>query len=112
MVDFEQVTDQDRASQNGYDDKPTIEDLFAAPSYTQLIKPAQSKTAKEYQDKTYALLKALLGGAINAGDYPDAAAILAYGPAFGAATGQLADSSERAAQLIDMLTTPANPFVM
>jgi hypothetical protein len=53
-----------------------------------------------------------MAGCINAGDLPDAAAIIAYGPAFGSAAGQFADSSDWAAGAIDMLTSPANPLVM
>jgi hypothetical protein len=112
MVQFEEVKDKPGPEANGYEEGPTWEDLFAAPSYTQLIKPAQSRNAKEYQDKVYACLKAVMAGAINAGDLPDAAAILAYGPAFGSAAGQFADNSEWAARTIDMLTTPGNPAVM
>src|SRR5215472_2144139 len=117
MVEFQKADAEDlgpdpESTPNGYEDVPDWRDLFAAPNYTQLIKPAQTRKAKEYQDKMNACLKALMAGAINAGSMADAAAILAYGPAFSSAAGQFADSSDWAARAIDMATRPANPAVL
>lgn len=95
-----------------YEEAPSWQAIFSAPNYSDLIKTRSTATSREYRDKTNAVLKAGLVGAINAGDFPDAAAILRHGPAFANATGQLADSSDRAAALIDMLTSPANPVAM
>jgi len=88
------------------------EAILSAPNYADLIKTRQSARAREYRDKTNSLLKAGLVGALNAGDFPDAAAILRHGPAFSNATGQLADSNDKAAAIIDMITSPANPVAM
>jgi len=79
---------------------------------TQLLRPAATKTAKEYQAKTYSLLKAAMVGAINMGDFPDAAAILTHGPGFGAAAGQLADDSAYARATLDFLTAPSSPAIL
>jgi hypothetical protein len=93
-------------------EQPDWNAIFSAPDYTQLIRPRATATAREYTAKTNSLLKAMLIGAINAGDFPDAAAIIEFGPAFSHATGQLADADDKARKLIDMVTSPANPYVM
>lgn len=97
---------------NGHPEEPTWQAIFSAPNYGDLIKTRTTARAREYRDKTNSLLKAGLVGSMNAGDFPDAAAILRYGPAFSNATGQLADTSDRAAAIIDMITSPANPVAM
>lgn len=94
------------------EEPPPWQAIFSAPNYADLIKTRQTATAREYRDKTNSVLKAGLIASINAGDFPDAAAILRHGPAFANATGQLADSSDRAAAIIDMITSPANPVAM
>jgi len=94
------------------DDTPTWQAIFSAPNYADLIKTRSTAKSREYRDKANSVLKAFLIGSINAGDYPDAAAILRHGPAFSNATGSLADSSDRAAAIIDMITSPANPVAM
>jgi hypothetical protein len=58
------------------------------------------------------VLKGGVIGAINMQDFPDAAAILEFGPAFADAAGQLADQNKRAAQAIDILTSPASPVAL
>jgi len=51
-------------------------------------------------------------GAINVGDFPDAAAILTHGPGFGAAAGQLADDNAYARATLDFLTAPSSPVIL
>jgi hypothetical protein len=92
--------------------EPPWQAIFSAPNYADLIKTRQTVKAREYRDKANSVLKASLIASINANDWPDAAAILRNGPAFANATGQLADSNERAAAIIDMITSPANPVAM
>jgi hypothetical protein len=85
--------------------------IFGAPDYTTLVKPKSTAVAREYRDKTYSMLKAVLIGAINTGDMADAATIVQHGPAFGQAIGQLANSDERTRRTLDFLTAPSNPYM-
>lgn len=86
--------------------------IFDAPDFTSLVKPAQTMKAKEYSGKVKSVLKSGLVGAINVGDFEDAAAILQYGTPFADAAGQLADSNEWAAKGIDIITSPGNPIML
>jgi hypothetical protein len=108
------MTDQDtRGTANG--STPEGEDwrtLFDAPDFTSLVKPAQTAKAREYSGKVKSVLKSGLVGAINVGDFPDAAAILQYGSPFADAAGQLADANEWAAKGIDIITSPGNPIML
>lgn len=108
----EDMTDDDEypPPQNG--NGPDYTYLFAAPDLAKFVKPSASNTAREYEKKTAALLKAGMVGAINAGQFPDAATLIYHGPGFSTAVGQLADADERAKKVIDFLTTPANPYAM
>jgi hypothetical protein len=111
MVQFQEAQTEGEAP-NGQPEEPDYYALFNAPDFTTLLRPAQTKLAKEYTEKTNSVLKALLVGSLNAGDFPDAAAILKHGPGFASATGQLCDSSERARGLVEMITSPASPLTM
>lgn len=82
--------------------------IFDAPNFTDLIRPAQSAKAKEYSGKVKSVLKSGTIAAIKMGDFPDAATILAYGPGFADAAGQLADENEWAEKAIDILTSPSS----
>lgn len=86
--------------------------IWEAPDYASLINARQSRKAKEYASKTNSILKALTFASINAGDFPDAAALLHHGPPFSHAAGQLADSNDRVAQAIDIITSPSSPVLM
>lgn len=113
MVQFQEAEAEENAPPNGYPaEEPNYRALFEAPDFTALLRPKQTRIAKEYTGKTNSVLKALLVGSLNAGDFPDAAAILKHGPSFAQATGQFADSSERARSIIDMITSPASPATM
>lgn len=122
-MNISDVTDQpespggyEEPSPNGHpsdnEEPPSWQAIFSAPNYADLIRTRQSARAREYRDRTNSLLKAALVGAINTGEFTDAATILRHGPAFATATGQLADSNDRAAGLIDMITSPASPVAM
>lgn len=86
--------------------------IFDAPDFTSLVRPAQTANAKAHSAKIKSMLKSGVIGCINIGDFPDAAAILSFGPPFADAGGQLADADKRAAKAIDVLTAPGNPYVM
>lgn len=105
--------DDSRTTANGQTQAPSDwSSIFDAPDFTNLVRPAQSRKAKEYSDKVKSVLKSGMVGAINLGDFPDAAAILSFGPAFADASGQLADADKNAAKMIDVITAPGNPYVM
>jgi hypothetical protein len=106
---------EDNSTPNGTapeDSEPDWSDLFNAPDYTTFIKPSQSRVATAYRKRANSLLKAGFITSLNAGQYHDAAAFLEHGPAFAAATGQLADHDAKVRGIIDMLTTPTNPYGM
>lgn len=94
------------------DDEPNWADLFNAPDYASFFKPSQSRVATEYRKRANSLVKAAFLTSLNAGLYHDAATFLEYGPSFTAATGQLADHDAKVRGVIDMLTTPTNPYGM
>jgi hypothetical protein len=97
---------------NGQPEGDDFSYLFAAPDLSAFLKTTKTGVAREYERKTSALLKAGLIGAINAGQFPDAAALIKHGPGFASATGFLADADDRAKAVIDFLTTPANPYAL
>jgi hypothetical protein len=94
------------------EEEPSWEAIWNAPDYSLLIKTRQSLRAKEYTTKINSVLKAATFASIQAGDLPDAAAILHYGPAWSNAMGVMADKDKRVAGAIDMLTSPSSPLVM
>jgi hypothetical protein len=94
------------------DDRPDWSSIFGAPDFTLLIKKPKTSTAREYEKRVNSVLKAVLIGTLNTGQIPDAAAILKLGPSFSTATGELAAADERARKILDILTEPANPWVM
>jgi hypothetical protein len=105
------TADQDTQSANGSQPEDW-RSIFDAPDFTSLVKPAQTMKAKEYSGKVKSVLKSGMVGAINVGDFPDAAAILQYGTPFADAAGQLADGNEWAAKGIDIITSPGNPVML
>ena len=97
---------------NGHEDMPDWESLWNAPDYASLITTRQSRVAREYTIKCNSIVKALALASINAGDFPDAAALLHHGPPWTHATGQLADESDTVKRTIDLITSPSSPVVM
>lgn len=107
------TAEQTDTSVNGNKEAPEDwREIFDAPDFTSLVKPAQTARAREYSLKVKSALKSGLVGAINIGDFPDAAAILQYGTPFADASGQLADTNEWAAKGIDIITSPGNPVML
>jgi hypothetical protein len=106
----EDIPDQEYL--NGHEDMPDWESVWNAPDYASLITTRQSRVAREYTIKCNSIVKALALASINAGDFPDAAALLHHGPPFTHATGQLADQSDTVKRTIDLITSPSSPVVM
>jgi len=111
-MDFTEVTDEYPNGTAPDEREPSWEDIFDAPDYTSLVKPASSRKAKAYETRMNSILKAGVVGCINAGDFPDAAAILYHGPQFAAASGQFAATDERAEKMLNLLTAPSSPAVI
>lgn len=84
--------------------------LLEAPPYADFMKVSESAEAREYRRRVESLLKAGTLGAIRYGDFRDAAALLHYGPDFAVGCGKLAAADKRAAQALDMLSAPDNPY--
>jgi hypothetical protein len=97
---------------NEADNPPDWSAIFDAPDLTAFVKPSNTAVAREYRQRMESILKAGLMGALNTGQMADAAAILAHGPGFASATGQLADADERARRAIDLITAPASPLLL
>jgi hypothetical protein len=93
-------------------ERPEYSDLFGAPDFASFIKKPVSQRSRQYERKVQSVLKAGVIGAINVQDFPDAAALLKYGPAFARASGELADSNAKTRDIIDMLTAPSSPVAM
>jgi hypothetical protein len=85
--------------------------ILEAPDFATFIKRTKNARVREYEKRTASAFKAIALGAMQADDFPDAAAILWYGPAIATATGHVADTSERARHLLDIVTAPNSPWV-
>lgn len=106
------VRDSQDAPANGHPTtEPDWRSIFDAPDYSQIVKTVQTAKARENATKIKSVLKSAVVGAINVNDFPDAAAILAYGPGFADAAGQLAEASPRAGRAIEIITSPSNVYV-
>ena len=99
-------------SANGSKSRTDYSDLFGAPDFSSFIHKPKSRIALDYEKRVLSFLKAGMLGAINTGNYPDAATIIALGPSFAAATGELAAADEHVAGFIDLVTAPANPYAL
>lgn len=98
------------ATETGHPDLPDFDIIVGAPDLTALIKRPQSAAAKEYTKKIGAAFKTVTIGALQAGNFPDAATVLWHGPGVATALGTLCDENDRVGQAIDMLTSPSNPW--
>jgi hypothetical protein len=110
----ENLLDEDypgQPSDNGSSDLP-YEAIFNAPDYASFLKVRRTSVSREYEARTNSVLKSLMLGSLNAGNFPDAAAIIHYGPQFAKATGGLADSNDYARKAIDILTSPSSPVAL
>lgn len=109
---FEENDLDDDYTGNGMPSEFPFEGIFNAPNYSDFAKVRVTAVSREYEARTNSILKALFVGSLNAGDFPDAAAIVHYGPQFAKATGNIADSNDYARKAIDILTSPSNPVVV
>lgn len=89
-----------------------IKSILDAPDYTDFVRRPKTAAAREYEKKVASGLKAGMVASINSGNLADAATLIHFGPGFAAAAGDYAASDERAAKMIDMITTPASPALM
>lgn len=87
------------------------EALFDVPDFATLIRGTRSSTAREYETRVKSAFKTVAINALRHNNLADAAAVFEYGPAFSAAAGDLSDKSEKTRQMIDILTSPENPYV-
>ena len=85
--------------------------IFDAPDFSTLVKSPKTAVARDYETRTLSALKAYVIFLINSGNMKDAAAVLQWGPSFGAATGELAGKYEPVRKGIDLASTPASPLV-
>jgi hypothetical protein len=85
--------------------------ILEAPDFATFIKRAKNARVREYEKRTASALKALALGAMQANNFPDAASVLWYGPAIATATGHIADTSDRARGILDIVTAPNSPWV-
>lgn len=99
------------SSPNG-ESPPQYVTIADAEDYEKFIRKPQTAISREYNKRVKSMLKAGMFGAINTGNLSDAAAIVHYGPDFATAMGDLADTDERIRKVMDMITTPANPYAM
>ena len=77
------------------------------------IRRPKTRIATEYEKKTAAALNAAMRfTAARPETITDAAAIIAYGDSFAAATGELAEHNERTRKAIDLILTPESPYLM
>jgi hypothetical protein len=124
-----ELTDEERAdffdpspSSNGYHESEQEQEqdgapdvsygaLFDAPDFSTLIRGRRPTGAREYENKVKSGMKSATMAAMRAGDLPDAAAILKFGPGFAAATGDVCAVNDKAKKMVDMITAPENPYV-
>jgi len=107
----EETEDFIESDSNGHKEAPDYSDLFKAPDFSDFVKKTETAVAKEYKTKTRSFLKYVLMGAVQNNDLPDAAAIIKHGNAFANATGTLADENEMVRKAIDIIASPANPYM-
>lgn len=100
------------AEQNGQtSSEPDFNLILGAPDFSTLIKQPKTQKARAYERKVASAFKTITIGSINAGNFPDAAALLWHGPSAATAVGELADADEHVAKAIDMLTSPNSPWL-
>lgn len=94
----------------------TPEDKFrgivADSDIADFINRPKTAIAREYEKKTAAALNSAFRFlAPNPSTVVDAATILVFGDGFSAAAGELAQADEKARRIVDLITTPSNPYV-
>lgn len=106
------IIDEEPEESNGHHEEPDYAQIFGAPDYASFIKTPVGQKSRAYERKLQSMVKAGVIGTINAKAYPDAAALLKYGPGFCRAGGELASHDAKAGAIIDMLTAPSNPYAL
>ena len=87
--------------------------FFEAPDFADFIKKPRSAAARDYEKRTASLLKTVAFARMQSpGGLPDAATLIYHGPKFASAAGMLAAEDKHAAKMIDLITSPENPYVM
>lgn len=97
-------------SENRNGEAPDYSALFEAPDLATFIKAPKTETAREYEKRVRSLLKAGIVTSVSNGNIPDAATFIYFGPGFASAAGQLAEADEHAKRMIDLVTSPSNPY--
>lgn len=103
--------DEPEYTANGSAEYTDFRLILNAPDFATFIKRTKNARVREYEKRTASALKALALSAMQANDFPDAAAVLWYGPAIATATGHVADTSPRARAMLDVITAPNSPWV-
>jgi hypothetical protein len=85
--------------------------IFGAQDFTTLIRRPQTQKGREYTGRIASAFKAYAIGAMQSGNFPDAATILYHGPGAATAMGDLCATNEWAAKTVDLLTSPNSPVV-
>jgi hypothetical protein len=86
--------------------------LFDAPDMASFVAEPRTAVARDYEQRAKSLLKTLMVNSLVRENYADAATYLYYGPATANAAGYLAAADDKAKRLMDMVTSPANPYVL
>ena len=109
-ADANDMPPHDDQSRDDYSSQPEFT-LFDAPDYALFIRHHRTDRGKEYEQKVASMLKATALASFRNGNVVDGCAVLHYGPAFAKKCGDLTDVSPGAAQAIDLLAVPDNPWV-
>jgi hypothetical protein len=101
----------DPGSSNGRKE-PRYATIADAEDYSKFVRKPRTAVSRDYETRIKSLLKAGMFGAINTNNLPDAAAIIHYGADWAIASGDLAEADPKVRKMLDMVTTPANPYAM
>lgn len=85
--------------------------ILNAPDFATFVKRPKNARVREYEKRTASALKTLAFGAMQNENFADAAAVLWHGPAIATAAGHVADTSDRARNILDMVTAPNSPWM-
>ena len=86
--------------------------FFDSPNFADFVKKARTANARDYEKRVASLVKTIAFARMQStGGLPDAAALIYHGQNFASAAGMLADADKHAAKMIDIITSPENPYV-
>lgn len=87
--------------------------FFDSPNFADFVKRTKTAVARDYEKRVASLVKTIAFGRMQSpGGLPDAAALIYNGANFSAASGMLAAEDKYAAKMIDIITSPENPYVV